>query len=64
MAEKYQCAICRGIFEKVVSEDKALTELHEQFGKGIAVEDCAIICDDCWQKIKPGNPNNKKLFKI
>ena len=64
MAEEYKCAMCGEIFKKTISEDDALTELNEQFGEGIAVEDCDIVCDDCWQKVRPDNPNNKEFFEL
>ncbi|MCK5604807.1 hypothetical protein KAR91_23155 [Candidatus Pacearchaeota archaeon] len=52
MSEKYTCALCKGVFEKTVPEDEALAELKEFFGD-ISVDECDIVCDDCWQKIRP-----------
>ncbi len=52
MNEKYKCAMCGGVFEKTVTEDEARTELKEFFGD-VPVEDCDIVCDDCWEKIRP-----------
>lgn len=52
MNEEYTCAICKKTYGKCVSEDEAKTELKKFFGD-ISVEDCVIICDDCWQKIRP-----------
>lgn len=52
MGEEYTCAMCKGVFERTTPEDKALAELEEFFGD-ISVDDCDIVCDDCWQKIRP-----------
>lgn len=49
---EYQCAICKEVFEKETPEELALEELKEYFGD-ISVNDCDIVCEDCWQKIKP-----------
>ena len=49
---EYICAICKGVFEKTTPEDEALAELKEYFGD-VSVEDCDIVCDDCWEKIRP-----------
>jgi len=52
MADEYTCAICKGIFEKSTPEDEALAELKEFFGD-VSPDDCDIVCDDCWEKIRP-----------
>lgn len=28
----------------------------------VTVEDCDIVCDDCWEKVKP--ENNAKVFEV
>lgn len=61
--ERYICAVCGRLFDKLTSDEDALAELHEQFGKDIAIEDCDIVCDACWQKVRPDNPLNKKIFE-
>ena len=53
MVEKFKCAICEGIFEKITPEEEAIAELHEYFGSDMSIEKCALVCDDCWQKIRP-----------
>lgn len=52
MGEEYTCAMCQGIFGKTASEEEAKAELKEFFGD-VPVEDCDIVCDDCWEKIRP-----------
>lgn len=57
---EYQCALCKGIFEKVRneewSEEKALKEMKDNFGD-IPLEYRVLVCDDCWQIIKRNRPN-------
>jgi hypothetical protein len=47
---EYKCEACGGVFEKGWSDDEAVAELDATFG-GVPVEDCAIICDDCYRKM-------------
>lgn len=56
---EYECAICHGIFAKSRSDEEALEETKNVFGKDYSQEnidngDLAVICDDCWKK---GLPN-------
>lgn len=46
---EYQCASCGGVFEYGWTDDKAVMELANNF-PGIEKDDCAVICDDCYQK--------------
>lgn len=53
---EYKCAMCRGVFEKEWTDEEAVAELQEDFG-AVPIEDCAVICDDCYQKVRPdANP--------
>jgi len=52
MADEYTCAICKGVFEKETPENEALAELKKFFGD-VSPDDCDIVCDDCWEKIRP-----------
>jgi hypothetical protein len=45
---EYQCAMCRGVFEYGWSDERATTELANNF-PGFEKDDCAVICDDCYQ---------------
>ncbi len=49
---KYTCAICGGIFEKARTDEEALEESRQIFGD-IPKEEMEIVCDDCYEKIKP-----------
>lgn len=46
---EYRCAICRGVFVKGWSDEQAEQELAENFGD--PVEDCDLVCDDCYQMV-------------
>ena len=48
--ETFTCAICRGVFEKQIPEEKVLEELAEYFGD-VSPDDCELVCDDCWEKM-------------
>lgn len=62
-ASQYQCAMCDGIFQFTGHDAKA--ELKKMF-PGCPVEECEIICDDCfnnapvgywsehWKRLSPG----------
>jgi len=49
---KYQCAICKGIYEKGLSDDEAEQEMKDVFGENVTVDDCGIVCDDCYNDMK------------
>jgi len=53
MTEQYKCALCGEVFDKDTPEEEALAELHKVFGEDVRVEDCEIVCDTCWKKVKP-----------
>lgn len=43
---QYTCAQCGETFDKGWSDDEALAELGTTWA--IPIEDCAIVCDDCY----------------
>ena len=47
---QYRCSMCGGVFDKGWSDDEAKKELDATF-PGIKVEDCDVVCDDCYKKI-------------
>ena len=53
--DEYTCAMCEGTFDKVNndewSDEKAAQELKDNFGE--TDEAVEVVCDDCYQKIKP-----------
>ena len=48
----FQCALCGGMFEKGKSDEEAMRESEEHFGK-VPKEELAIVCDDCWNRVHP-----------
>jgi len=58
MSEVFKCAMCGETFEKARTEEEALEELNELFGD-TPVEECEVVCDDCWQKIRPDKEDGK-----
>lgn len=52
IGDYYMCKICGGVFEKEISDSEALKEKDELFPETL-IEDCEIICDDCFKKIMP-----------
>jgi hypothetical protein len=59
MTKIMTCALCGLEFESGWSEAEALAELYENFGN-VSPEDCEVVCDDCWEKMKP--QNNPEVF--
>lgn len=53
---QYKCAVCGEIFnfvrDETWSEEKANEEYKQKF-PGASFENRDIICDDCWQFVKP-----------
>lgn len=49
---EYYCALCGNIYTKEWSDEEAMEETHT-YWPGVDMEQCGIMCDDCWQKIRP-----------
>lgn len=49
---EYQCAVCSQVFEPDRTEEEAVAEKEEYF-PGVPIEACEIVCDPCWQIIRP-----------
>lgn len=45
---QYECAVCRGIFDKGWSDEEAKEELQQEF-PGYSVDDCDIVCENCYK---------------
>jgi DNA-directed RNA polymerase subunit RPC12/RpoP len=54
--DEYQCAFCKGIFKLIRdngwNEDKANEEYKKLFPNS-SMKDRDVVCDDCWQIVKP-----------
>lgn len=49
---EYRCTLCHNVYTKAWSDEEARAEM-QSYWPGVAQEECAVICDDCWQKIHP-----------
>ncbi len=49
----YTCEMCKQTFICGVSEEDAIKEFVDDFGTAPNKTDCAIICDDCYNKLIP-----------
>jgi len=47
-SDSFKCAMCGGIFRKVLSHEQALANLRKRF-PGVEPEECGIVCDDCFR---------------
>lgn len=66
MSNTYICAVCKGEFEKGWSDEEALKEKNENFGniKGFSkIEDCDLVCDDCYKKMTLPKHLEKPLWQ-
>lgn len=43
----YKCAICKGKFIKGQTDEEAERELKENY-PGYSIEECELVCDDCY----------------
>lgn len=55
---EYQCNICKGIFQKTREDEEAISEMESVFGP-VPVENQVIVCDDCFQFIRPDHHPDK-----
>jgi hypothetical protein len=47
---QFQCANCKGIFEKAWTDEEAKAELRENFDY-ISTDECDFVCNDCYEEI-------------
>lgn len=45
---EYQCALCGEVFEKIWTQEEAIEEFKNNFGKD-DIEGCVELCDDCYK---------------
>jgi hypothetical protein len=58
MSDTYTCAKCGGVFGKGWTDEEAMAEHNENF-PGESLSDCAVICDDCYNKLMKSLWGNK-----
>lgn len=52
-ANEYQCAMCKGVFEKGWTDEEALSEMDRDFG-AVPPSERAVVCDDCYRTLPCG----------
>ena len=56
--------MCGGEFTKARPDEEALAEMTKSFGELPEGEVLSIVCDDCYQKIRPDrNPEMLQRFQ-
>lgn len=50
MPDTFICAECGGTFEKGWTDEEAAAECQERF-PGNQLDQCAVVCDECYQRI-------------
>lgn len=48
---EFKCAVCGGVFAKVLTDEEAEQQLRDEFGDGWTPGDCDMVCDDCYQEM-------------
>jgi hypothetical protein len=63
MPEEFTCGMCGGTFTKGRSDEEAVAEMVDSFGELPGDEALSIVCDECYQKIRPDrNPEVLEAF--
>lgn len=50
MSDTYTCATCRETYNKGWTDEEAKKEKDDSFPE-FEIEDCAMVCDDCYNKM-------------
>lgn len=50
MADEYTCAICDNTYDKTWSDEESMAEMEQIFGQ-VPMEECNVVCDDCYKKM-------------
>lgn len=50
---EYECHLCKGVFQKGLTEGEAEEQLDEEF-PGVDKEDCELVCGDCFKAMDDG----------
>ncbi len=49
--KEYKCYMCKKVFKKELTDKQAEKQLEEEFLYWIT-EDCELVCDDCFKKMR------------
>lgn len=58
---KYTCAVCHITYDAEWSDEEAIEELRDKFG-AVNVENCELVCDDCFKAFDPDTPGPAVSF--
>jgi hypothetical protein len=47
----YKCSQCNNVYLKGRSDEEAFEESKQLFGLDPAIDECNIICDDCFNEL-------------
>lgn len=50
MPNEFTCSVCGNTYEKGRSDEEAVEELSTHF-PGFEVEDCDVVCDNCFKQM-------------
>lgn len=54
LEESFTCDACKEVFVKARPDEEAVEEMRQEFGADSPPpEQCAIVCEDCYQLIHP-----------
>lgn len=56
--DEYECSCCRGVFKKGWTDEEQQKEKDELF-PDVALENCSIVCDDCFEKVMDFNNDDR-----
>lgn len=59
---EYQCAMCKGIFDKGWSDEEAKEEFYERHPT-IPIEETDLVCDPCYLKITKDIEEHPEKYK-
>jgi DNA-directed RNA polymerase subunit RPC12/RpoP len=48
--DSYRCVVCGEEFVSAWTDEEAREELDKKF-PGVPIEECELVCDDCYQKL-------------
>jgi hypothetical protein len=53
--DTFTCAICKGTFNKIRSDEEVAAEYKERFPEAhVAVEEHIVVCEDCFRDVTGG----------
>ena len=54
MSDTFTCSMCGNTYDKGWTDEEAAAEKNELWGS-VPLDDCDVVCEDCFQKIMPQN---------